>query len=300
MRGEPGPVGRQPLLGQDVEGDEEPVEQVVEGPVEQARPMGPDPAQLIGQRARRRGGRLAQELDQRAAVGSEAGSVGEEPVERLRDGGERPALADRAQVDELAERLDGAVLVEGRQQEELRDRGRWIGWLGDREPGRELRRERRDRLVHRRVAEAFPEPAVGRDDRFRIGLGPVAIDDPAEDRDEQPGRVELARRQRLGVVGHHGRDAGSGGHRAGDHRSATGVDPGGDRPRRRQVGREGEVGQEVARPGEPGQPEIVGGRATPGHDQPVVAPDPAPTGVRSACARSMARRSSSSPDGSNS
>ena len=137
VRREPGPVGGQPLLGQDVERDEEPVEQVVEGPVEQARPVRPDPAQLVGQRAGARrpagaGARPASGRRVRSRVGrrrtpSSARRRRRAPVPRGPRAG-RPARGTGRR----------RVLVEGGQQEELGDRGRWVGWLRDRKPGREL------------------------------------------------------------------------------------------------------------------------------------------------------------------
>ena len=61
------------------------------------------------------------------------------------------------------------------------------------------------------------------------------------------------------------------GRRIGRAGLAPGVQPGGDRPGRGQVGGEGEIGQVVAGAGRPGEPEVVGGPAGPDHGQ---VPDP--------------------------
>ncbi len=285
MGREPGPVGCLALLGQDVQRDQELVQQVVDGAVELARPVGPDPAQLIGQRTRRRGGRLTEKLDQRTTFRPEAGPTAEEAFERVGHGSQRLALADGAQVDQLAERVDRGVLVETGQQQELGHGRRWVGGLGHGQASRELGAEGTDRSAQRCVAQPVAQPGIGRDQGRRVGFGPVAIDQAAEDGHQQTGRVELAGGQRVvadarGVI--------AGGRRlARPPRVARGrpscVDPGGDRPSRRQVRGEGQIGQPVAGPGRSSQPEVLSGGPAAGHAQPGV-PDPAPTGARSAAA----------------
>ena len=118
--------------------------------------------------------------------------------------------------------------------------------------------------MRRLVAEPLRSQSSARRS-LRIGLRPVAIDDPAEDRDEQPGCVELAGRQRLArpatTAARAGLRIGLGRSRPALTRAAI----------VRAVARSAasvRSARQVARSGGAGEPEVVGGRPAPGHRQP--------------------------------
>ena len=288
-RGWRSPVADRAFLGQDVERDEELVEQVVEDPAEQPAQLLADPAQLVGERAGRCRGRLAQELEEGAASGPNPGRRRRSPR------GRRPprsgsAFAHRPQVDQLAERVDGGVLVRGWPAGAA---GRWrsVGRLGDGQAGRELP----DEGAHRGPA-ARCRAARGATRRPR--RGPPGRRRPGSDRRAGPGSqdaggMQLAGGQRWLGLGRGERHPSGGWRRSSGAvarpvpRAAAAVrpaDPRGNRARGGQVRGEG-IGQ--AYRVEPAGP------AGSSHGGPAAgmsaACRPAPTAARSAArARSLA------------
>ena len=141
-RREPGQLGRPLLLGQDIQGNQEALDQVAEQLAEAIAPGCPDVAELVGQRARRGLGRLAQQLDQRAWIARKGRLASERRLQgRAHPGGRAARRGQWTKVDQLAERGHGRVVGEDTEQDQLGQRPIRVGWLGLSQPAGKLERE---------------------------------------------------------------------------------------------------------------------------------------------------------------
>ena len=182
------------LLGDDAEREVHPGDECRERVAQDAGPLLADVAELPGQRGRGVAGGRAQQLDERLAVGPEPGSVGEGHLEP-RDG---IAVAGRAfewpVVDQLAERPDGRILVGDPDEDELLEPRRPRFGTGG--PPGELRREPIEQALRVAPAETLLECAQGDIDGVRRAVLLVPRDDQMADLVDQPHRPDLAGRDR--------------------------------------------------------------------------------------------------------
>ena len=130
------------LLGQDIEGHQEAIEQVAQQRTESIAPGRADIAQLVGQRVGRGLGRFAQQLEQRAGVAGKGRPLIEGGLEGRPDPGRVGCpTAQRLEVDQLAERGHRRVVGQDPEQDQLGQRALRIRWLRFLEMARELDRK---------------------------------------------------------------------------------------------------------------------------------------------------------------
>ena len=124
------------LLGKDADGEIETPDERLEAVPEEDPPGRLDEPQLAGQRGGCLAGGQAHELEQREAVPVEPGPAGERGLEMLDRVAIAGALRERPIVDQLLERADRGVLVGDARQQQLLEAV--LGRLGLRSTTREL------------------------------------------------------------------------------------------------------------------------------------------------------------------
>ena len=276
------------LLGKDADRDVQPADDRIEVGPEDRGPVLPDVAQLAGQRGGHAPGRRSQQLDERRPR-----PVRElQPVARgepgLEAGGQvvvaRPVAEDPV-VDQLAQRSEGRVLVGDADQEQLLEAV--DGRLGLRPDAREGRRE----AIEDEVGVGLPESAADVAERAGHRARAERLEPSGQqvrDLVEQPQRHDLA-----GPDRGRARPAGP---------SSSARRGAGSRRGRRRRGRHGRSGGRHRSRGARAPSGEYGTRALARRMARALGVRQAPSASvgRSAAACSIARRSSSSPDGSNS
>ena len=280
------------LLVEHPDGDVELVDQGRERVAQDVAPGRADVAQLSEQRGRGMAGRRAHELDQREPGPTDLRSVGEDPLQAGDGLLVARALDEDPVVDELAERAERRVLVGHPGEQELHQpdvrRFRVRGRAG------ELAGEAVQEPVG--VAVAHPVPHRGQRDRHRrpAAATVVAVDEQVADLVDQAEGHDLRGQDRWRPT------------------RSVGVHPDGQATDRGRLGDDEVAADPHQRTGDVvpvagGTPDVerVSGRGA-GPHRPRMAPPAdrrqalaASTG-RPATTCSTARRSSSSPDGSNS
>ncbi|MEY4070828.1 MAG: hypothetical protein RL721_1442 [Candidatus Eisenbacteria bacterium] len=203
-------AGGQPafLLATQVEREPHALHEVAHQPA----PLLLHPLELCDQGVRGRAHGCAQEVEQRFAAGSHAGTAVEEARELGRGGARHGAERERGVVEQVAVRGRGGVGVGEREEQPLLERHLAVRATvaGIREPlgggafpaidrdGREAIGEREQQAVHRRPSERTLEV------RERVGeTVRVAVRPPVRDR-EMRGLVEQPEREQLGGRGPRG------------------------------------------------------------------------------------------------
>ena len=125
------------LLADDVEGEQHPVEEHVEGIPEQLAPVVADVPQLAGQRRRVGAGRRAEQLEQRRAVAADARQPCLVALDRG-DGRIAPRGPERGVVDQHPQRSRGGVLVGDPDEQQLLEAGGGRARLDVRELGTDI------------------------------------------------------------------------------------------------------------------------------------------------------------------